>query len=350
MTSEDMLVDLQAGMERRAIANAPGTTRASLRAELDTFLARPPGELSTDDMRRISLLAGMPDELRPSILDAPMPFPSHSLVNHAGDRFAQYGSRLERANVEAVRVAAEVEAMAAAGTLPAREASIAEIATILDLPNEAISTDQLRRMSLLARLPEHVRPPLPPRSTRFAFEDIGLAEWPTLDREIDVGRTLDDARTFFHVLRSPEEAARSLRASFDAGDVFDLRRLAALQAYPQLLADAGITSGMMADHLARQLVRAGDADVRGAGLSWALRETRDRLTTTKLDAEFEPLRAQALELADRNLERMSGARTDTFGRHPDYAEVGRLASIAQLLGASESHASAAARPAETLAW
>jgi hypothetical protein len=28
---------------------------------------------------------------------------------------------------------------------------------------------------------------------------------------------------------------------------------------------------------------------------------------------------------------MRGARTDTFGRHPDYAEVGRLVSIARIL-------------------
>jgi hypothetical protein len=71
-----------------------------------------------------------------------------------------------------------------------------------------------------------------------------------------------------------------------------------------------------------------------------------------LRPELEQVRAQTLELLDRNLDRMRGVRIDTFGRHPDYAEIGRVAANLHLIDAIQHPpaATAASSAAEQLTW
>jgi hypothetical protein len=110
---------------------------------------------------------------------------------------------------------------------------------------------------------------------------------------------------------------------------------------------------MVGELLARQLQRAGAADMRTVDLRWALDSTRARVATHELADELEPLRAQALELIDRNVARMDGLRSDTYSWHPDYAEVGRVASLAQVLDAAAGVRPTVANAvddAERLAW
>lgn len=78
----------------------------------------------------------------------------------------------------------------------------------------------------------------------------------------------------------------------------------------------------------------------------ALDVARDALVAGRVRAEFEPLRAETLRLIDVNRERLAGATaagsTVGYGRHPEYADLGRIHTNIRTLAAfgEASHPSA----------
>jgi hypothetical protein len=66
--------------------------------------------------------------------------------------------------------------------------------------------------------------------------------------------------------------------------------------------------------------------------------------------EMRAVRTEMLELADRNLARMAGTRSDTYGRHPDYSEIGRLVSTMKLVDQMSETRPVVAKAEELLTW
>jgi hypothetical protein len=137
---------------------------------------------------------------------------------------------------------------------------------------------------------------------------------------------------------------RQLAQRVQSGQRIDFRVIAALDGQEALLARHGLTPDVLNVEAVKSLATAGE------GSKDALKHHLERVRGTiaalpSSDEKLATIRAQALELADRNLDRMSGKRMDTFGRHPDYAEVGRIVSIAELLEAVTRRPAVAATPA-----
>jgi hypothetical protein len=235
----------------------------------------------------------------------------------------------------------EVEAlrMVREGTAPTRRAATLEMAGILDSPLDALTPRQLRRMSVLNHLPIEHRPTQPTAPTTFQFSRVGLrSEWQ--ERPGKHLRMLEDARTHFHDLRDPAAALAELRTALANDQPFNVHRMAALLSDPVAVRAAGIDDAMVARSVTRQLQAAGTSEMKGAPLRLVMEATRERLVSRTLRPEFEQLRTDVLALLDRNLDRMRGVRLDTFGQHPDYAEVGRVAAQLQLLDAVDTRAAA----------
>lgn len=65
------------------------------------------------------------------------------------------------------------------------------------------------------------------------------------------------------------------------------------------------------------------------------------------------LRDETVDLVERNLGRMDGSRRDTYGRHPDYAEIGRIRANLPLLSLGSAKAGSGANvpnAVEQLTW
>jgi hypothetical protein len=160
-------------------------------------------------------------------------------------------------------------------------------------------------------------------------------------------KVYDQMRVHLAAVLDPELTIRSLAEQVRAGRPIDFRVLAALDGQDALLHQHGLT----VDVLNREAVKA--LSGAGTGSTDALRATLERvrerlLATPATDDRVTRIRQQAIELADANIDRMAGRRTDTFSRHPDYAEVGRIVSIAELLEATRQRAAAPA--ADVLTW
>jgi hypothetical protein len=216
-------------------------------------------------------------------------------------------------------------------------------------PDHEFGTDELVRASTLAGLPEHLRPSLPEmaEAATLGAANNGVLR-PSYDKAI---RTFASVRAHL-AQQDPARLAELLAAHEGSGGTLDLELLATLAKRPGLLESVGIDSAA----IHRQSISTLESvtGVRADDLASSLRLARNVIESQPAgDAAIAGLRTEALELADRNLARMAGERTDTYGRHPDYAEVGRFASIATLLHELRSAAEAAkpaAPVAETLAW
>ncbi len=95
----------------------------------------------------------------------------------------------------------------------------------------------------------------------------------------------------------------------------------------------------------------------GVGSYLALaREQLDAGRSSANDAGVDSIRAGAIELIDRNLDRIAGRLGDTYANHPDHAEVGRIKAAVDLLGTVAGTANAgmpepsAAASTGHLAW
>jgi hypothetical protein len=336
---------LRLAMERRRAMADPQVTRATLDAEVRRILALGDDQITPALNARMSMIAGLPDELRPAILDVRMPGWKYQLSEMSAYQWLPGKGDVPRSQYAALRVALEHEGMLANPAVT-RAAVGDELMRLLAKADDQLTHAELRRISVLARLPDELRPSMPPVLDEVhRFEDIGiLGQHPR--EHVQAARALDQGRVHVAANVDPESLGRQLKAQVDAGELIDIRIVDVLGNDPELLARAGLTP----DVLHRQAVRA----LSGAGtgstdtLLIHLQRVHDDIAAMRpADDATRALRDQAVELADQNLARMRGERRDTYSRHPDYAEVGRIASIAKLLGALKP---AAADAVETLSW
>lgn len=313
---------------RAEIGADAAASRESLDAEVRTILATPDAHVTMEMTRRLSAIAGLGDDLRPSILDTSVPWSQHKLEDLSAWGWLPARDSVARTKFNALRMAIEQEALIADPAVT-RESVTHELAKLLAIPQESLTDAQLYRTSLLARLPANLRPPMPARLDHYAFEDLGLLKAHPA-RHLAAAKVFDQMRIHMAAVVDPELVARQLGEQVKAGQRIDFRVIAALEGQEALLARHGLTSDVLNREAVRSLAGAG-AGSKDA-LLHHLQRVRDSLTALPAnDEKTAAIRAQALELADRNIERMAGTRIDTFGRHPDYAEVGRLVSIAELL-------------------
>jgi hypothetical protein len=280
---------------------------------------------------RLSLIAGLPDDLRPALVDTPVPWPDHRLEDLSAWGWTPARNGDARSKFDALRMATEHEKLLADPAVT-RQSVTAELVALLSKPDDELTDADLYRTSLLARLPEHLRPPMPPAiDGHYRFENLGLLRYhPVKNRA--AAPVFEQARAHMAAVVDPEGTLRAVRARLDAGQPIDIRIVSALALEPELLAKYGITNEVLEQQAIRALSTAGDGGYgQKQQLSHYLRIGRDRVAATEVTAQLAPIRATALELADRNLDRMSGARLDTFARHPDYAEIGRFVSASELL-------------------
>jgi hypothetical protein len=340
--------NLQLDLQRRELAATPGVTRASLDAEVRSIIATPYPEVTRELNDRLSVIAGMPDELRPALMDTPMPWPQHRLEHLASWNWLPDSSQDARAKYDALRMAVEHEQAIADPTFT-REVASRELLDIVSLPNELITPDDFRRTSWLLRLPESHRPDVGslPR-VPHGLENLGLFGYhPTTNKAS--AAAIDLLRAHLAATVDPERAAAQLRARVEAGEQIDIRLVTALASHGDLLERAGLTDDVL--HRQAMRVLAGPGGMSTESLALNLERARAKVArASSTDPAVLAMRDQALEIADRNLDRIAGRRTDTFGRHPDYAEIGQFVSISDLLDALGSSTSSAAKGAESLSW
>jgi hypothetical protein len=347
VVGSDALVEAAAAVRRFELGALPATT---VEARVQALLARDPDSLTPIEVRDLALAGTLPDRLITE-LDVPSlrtPRLLKALIEASPSSIDGRPSRLAQDTF-----LREVEALGLvrAGTAPTRRAATVEMADILDTPLDALTPEQVHRMSVLMHLPIEHRPTMPTTRSTFQLPAFGLRTgWQA--RADDHQRMLEDARTHFHDLRDPSAGLAELRRSFVEDLPFDVHRMAALLADRPSARAAGIDDAMIAHAMTRQLERAGTSAVKGAPLRQLLETSREGLAGRVLRPELEQVRAQTLELLDRNLDRMRGVRIDTFGRHPDYAEIGRVAANLHLIDAIQHPpaATAASSAAEQLTW
>jgi hypothetical protein len=351
---------LRLDLQRRELIAAGAVTRESLDAELRAIIAHADEEITPELNDRLSLIAGMPDGFRPALADVPMPWPLRGLPELSAWNWLPAKNQDAQAKYTALRMAVDHEQFLAANPTYSRADSTAELMDILALPDERITPEQFRRTSWLLRLPEAVRPDIAALpKVQHGLGNLGIFGYHPA-KNMTSAKSFELLRVHLAAKVDPERAAAQLKARLDAGERIDMRIVAALEGRGDLLERAGITS----DVLRRQAIAAlHDAGLGGSSGTESLRANLEhvRLALGKGsldDPATGQLRRQAIEIADRNIARMTGARRDTFGRHPDYAEIGRLVSITDLLEALAPSARPAAAnavqdaagAAEQLAW
>ncbi len=315
---------------RAEIVADPTATRETLDAEVRAILATPDAHVTMEMTRRLSAIAGLGDDLRPTLLETSVPWSQHKLQDLSAWGWVPARDPVARTKFNALRMAIEQEALIADPAIT-RESVTRELVQLLAIPHETLTDAQLYRTSLLARLPAQLRPPMPARLDHYAFEDLGLLKAHPA-RHLVAARVFDKMRIHMAAVVDPELVVRQLGEQVKAGRPIDFRVIAALDGQEALLARYGLTRDVLDREAVRSL--AGAASDSKDALLHHLQRVRDSIAVLPAnDEKIAGIRSQALELADRNLERMSGLRSDTFGTHPDYAEVGRIVSIAELLDA-----------------
>ncbi|MCW2922282.1 MAG: hypothetical protein JWL76_2156 [Thermoleophilia bacterium] len=320
---------------RTAMSADPTVTREALDAEVRAMIALPDWDITPEMVTRLSTIAGLGDDLRPKLVDIPVPWAEHRIADLSAWGWRPGRDGNSKSKFDAMRMAVEQEALLADPAVT-RESVTRELVELLAIPDARLTKEQLYRTSILARLPEHLRPPLPPRLDHYAFEDLGLLNYhPGNNRA--AAKVFDLTRIHMAAVVDPELTVSQLAERVRSGEPIDFRVLAALDGQESLLARHGLTPDALNREAVKSLATAGD------GSKDALKHHLERVRGTILaipanDPKLATIRAQALELADRNLDRMNGKRADTYSRHPDYAEVGRIVSIAELIAAVSSKA------------
>ena len=331
----------------RALADDPAITREALDSELRAIIALPDAQVTPELAERVSVIERVAGQKRPALLDAPRPRQHIALRHMSAWRYTPTSESASRATFDSLRRAVLHEELLAQPNLT-REQVADDLMRIVAKPDHALTQDDLVRASTLAGLPEHLRPSLPAMDewAGLGRPDNAVLR-PTYDKAI---RTFSDVRTHL-AERDPEGMAQVLVEHHGKGGAIDLELLAGLAKREGLLERVGFD----ADALHRQSIATLETingSQRSADLASSLRLARNVVERHPAgEPAIRTLRDEAVELADRNLARMAGERTDTYGRHPDYAEVGRFASIANLLHELRLSADDAAKPAgDTLAW
>lgn len=358
MVGADIRDALPIGIEHRRLAATYATAPAgTAERELDRLLDIPSKEMSAQDGALMGVLSSLPPNLRPAILDTPQPEREFTvaLIAMSGGR---YGTVAPAPNIDALRAAREATRLVESGQAGTKASNTAEVLAILEAPTASISATQRRRISVLARLPEHLRPDLPPAMPgESGLEHIGLEPGQRLT-ERAIRHSIDRGRAYLIAQHDPRALAESLRRPGGNPDGLDGVRLAALTSLGRPLEEFGISRSLLSELFSRHLARAGsNFDTKAKQLVGTLEHVRDDIATRKMPAAFGSLRTELLELADRNLDRMRGVRHDTFGQHPDYAEIGRITSMLELINRAEALpkptpaiATATTARVETLTW
>ena len=132
-----------------------------------------------------------------------------------------------------------------------------ELVALLAKPDSELTGADLYRTSQLARLPEQLRPSLPPAiDGHFRFENLGLLRYHPHDNRA-AATVFDQARVHMAAVVDPEGALRAVRARLDAGQPIDIRIVTALKQEPELLAKYGITEQVLEQQAVRALAHAG---------------------------------------------------------------------------------------------
>jgi hypothetical protein len=351
MVGSDIAESLPIGVEHRRLAATYAAAPAgTAERELDRLLDIPSAQLTDQDVQHMGVLTSLPPELRPAILDTPQPDREFSvgLVAMSGGR---YSGKFTKSNVDAFRAAREAARLVETGQAGTKEANVAEVLRILEAPTARIDASQRRRISVLARLPVELRPDLPPAVPgEIGLEHVGLEVGPRLTAR-RIASSIDRGRAYLIAQHAPAELAEALRRPGGNPDGLDGVRLAALTSLGRPLEEFGISRALLSELFTRHLAGAGATwDSKASQLVGSLQHARDDIATRQLPAALEPLRSEMLELADRNLGRMLGLRHDTFGSHPDYAEIGRLTSMLELVNRAETLAASKAVDSSTLVW
>ncbi len=333
----------------RRMAADPTTTREGVETELRALLSLADDQVTHEHNERLATLVRLPDELRPELLDTPMPRSNYGPVHIAAQGWLP-SKRQEGSIVwETLRLAVERERMLL-DPATTRESVMAELFDLIAVPDADLTHAQLRRISVLAHLPEHLRPAMPVSPIRdLDFANLGVLGRHPADN-VFAAEVMDHARSQLLAELDPDRAAMHLREAIESGTRFDIRVAEALDAHPLARERAGLTDELLHRAAIETLASAGG---HGRSESLQLRTILERMRERVADAApvdegVAAARDEALELIDRNVGRMSGARSDTYGRHPDYAEIGRIASIARVLDAVDRPA--ASGVAETLTW
>ena len=334
-------------------------TREAVTAELERLMVRANTELTDDELRRVALLAELPESLRPPIESTgPLGGSLSRMVRKPdlAERF-RHQSPLKvslDSELNNVRLAVQAPGFAAREHLTAQRAAD-RYAELLLVPNRDIDSDQLRELAYLASLGDELRPAMPDDAARLLRRGYlhtfrpkyQLATYVQFqDLRSHAFETMPD-RMAAHV------ASRVARDELVSSDV--LARLADLD-------DAGLARhGLTREHLlARTLRMAGDG--KADGWSWGRSQflaARKLVDEVQVGDDVRPLLDDlrtrldgAIASVERNYD---GAppprRMDALHRErwPDFGEVGRARSTAELIH-ELSRASKPAAAADTLAW
>ena len=332
---------------REAIEADPTATRAALDAEARAIITTPNADVTAEQVARLSELAGLGDQLRPAILDTPVPWPQHRLAELSAWGWTPARNGEAKAKFAALRMALEHEAMRSDPALT-KQAVTTELVELLATPAHELTDQQLYRASQLARLPEHLRPPLPaPIDNHYRFENLGLLGYHPANHRA-AAATWDRARVHMAAVVDPEYTVRQLAARVQAGEQVDFRVIDALADQDELLHAHGLTTDVLNRLAVSSLA---DAGLGSTGeLRVLLERMRDRFRAIpETNTTLADVRRSTLELLDANIDRMLGRRTDTYSRHPDYAEVGRIVSSAKLVDTLSTPASKPRPAASTMA-
>jgi hypothetical protein len=336
-------------------------TRAATGAELERLLARGNTDLTDDELRRVALLAELPASMRPPI-ESTGPLGSSlsklSLKPDLAERF-RHQSPLKGgidSELNNVRLAVQAPRYAADPALTA-DAAADELVDLLVRPNRELMTDDLKQFAFVASLPDELRAGLPRTgdAVRTLRRDYIHEFQPR--HQLATYVQFQDLRA--HVLATmPDRVARKVSERVAADQMVSSDMLAWLAD----LDDAALARfGLTREHLlARTLRMVGDG--KADGWSWGRAQfhaARKLVDEVRVEPEMRPLLDDLrtrLDGAISQVERQIPDRADTprmnaivAERWPDFGEVGRATSTAELI----HRLNATPKPAmvaETLAW
>ncbi len=315
--------------DRDALARDPAVTRAALDAEARELLQVPTKQVTAEQDWRLAVISGMPDELRPSFFrPVRMPYGDWEPL----DRIAVSGELPSRRapsmrQYAAVRLTRDIDDMLADPAFDV-EAVTAELYDLMQTPAPLVDGPLARRAAMLARA-------LGESGRRLPLDDKQLAWLENMPlsggwlQSTSTRHTWSTVQARIGVAADPLRAARALRAAIDSGERVRPELYEVVASYPDALREAGLDAATMA----RGAILALDGT---SGLTSSLpdllRAVRTRIVSLELPSdELVAVRDEVIELADRNIRRMNGELHDGYMRHPDYAELGRVAQSAKLL-------------------
>ncbi len=330
------------------------------RAELARLVSIDNASLADDEIRRIALIGGLPDDVRPSI-DATRSeksaFAHQATFDDLAERHRSHSSM--RYDVEAglnrSRLAILVPDLAADATVD-HARSVDRIADVLVRPNDELSTDHVRELAMVASLPASRRGSIPDDAVDWITRTyVGgfrpRTDFVTFTRFQDLRTTLFDLEPDVMLRHVGSRVAAGERVSSDV-----LARLVDVD--DAALAGAGLSRERL---LAAILSAVGDGGVENIGWGRDLLVSGRRLVGMlevapehrQLAAAIESDIDDALTAVERRFgDGSERTRLTRLGLEapPEFSGIGRAASTATLLDSLRGASSRATAGAEQLAW